>query len=145
MRKKTTILVVDDEPYYLSWLFDFIESFEYSYEKATTVQEALELLEKNQYRVVIADLNIPASEQLEPVLRQKGDIYKRYPGLFVADYARNHHHTGRQVIVYSVHDSGEVRTETQRLQCTYLLKGRPRTFKEEIKDVISYDPLEHLQ
>jgi hypothetical protein len=53
----------------------------------------------------------------------------------------NHNHTGRQVVVYSVHDDVQVRDFSVRLGVTYLLKGRPRILKEEINDVLSFDPL----
>jgi CheY-like chemotaxis protein len=144
MRKSKTILVVDDEPYYLDWLFDFIKSLGYDYVSATTVRRGLVLLGANQYRAVIADLNIPAGEDLLAGLESRGSNFARFPGLMLADFARNHHHTGRQVIVYSVHDDAEVRKEAERLGCTYMLKGRPRSFKEELKEVLSYDPLGHL-
>jgi len=47
-------------------------------------------------------------------------------------------------IVYSVHDDDAVKRETKRIRCTYLMKGRPRQFKEELKQVLSYDPLSEL-
>ena len=68
-------------------------------------------------------------------------VYEKYPGLTVADYARQRGHLGRQVIVYSVHDDDAVRAEVVRLGSTYLMKGRPRQFKRELEDVLSYDPL----
>jgi hypothetical protein len=74
-------------------------------------------------------------------LIDRDPLFQRYPGLLVADYARNHNHTGRQVVVYSVHDDPHVRELTDKLGVTYLLKGRPRILKGELKTVLSFDPL----
>jgi CheY-like chemotaxis protein len=142
MRRKDTIFILDDEPYYLDWLVDFIRSEGYKCELVATLGKALAVLRKERFRMVIADLNVPAEDSVLPALDERGPLYRQFPGLYAAYVARNYtNHTGRQVIVYSVHDNEAVRNETRRLQCTYILKGRPRSFKQEICDVLSYDPL----
>jgi CheY-like chemotaxis protein len=139
-RKADTILLADDEPYNLQFIVDFLESLGYKTEVADNVDKAIQRLQENRFRAVIADLSIPL---LSPMgfLSGNAPIYLKYPGLQIADYARNHNHTGRQVIVYSVHDDLQVRELAKRLGVTYLLKGRPRALKEEIKEVLDFDPL----
>lgn len=138
-RKADTILIADDEPYNLQFIMDYLESLKYKTVIADNVDEAILRLQESRYRAVIADLSIPI---LPPrsLLTDRAPLFEKYPGLLVADYARNHNHTDRQVLVYSVHDDMQVRELTKRLGIVYLLKGRPRILKDEIKDVLSYDP-----
>lgn len=138
-RKEKTILVADDEPYNLQWILDFLESLGYTTVVAENVDSAIRHLEEFRFRAVIADLSIPLSPP-QSLLAGKDSIFEKYPGLLVADFARNHSHTGKQVIVYSVHDDTQVRELASRLGVTYLLKGRPRLLKDEIKDILSFDP-----
>ncbi len=139
-RKENTILLADDEPYNLVFVLDFLEAQGFRVVVADNVDKALLRLQENRFRAIIADLSIPyLSPQVQPTGLDQA--YQSYPGLIVADYARNHGHTGRQVIVYSVHDDAHVREITDSLGATYLLKGRPRQFKDEINDVLSFDPL----
>ncbi len=139
-RKPKTVLLVDDEPYHLEWVVEFLKATGYQVEFATKVEVALEHLQKHRFRTVIVDLTIPKGGAELP--RAATDpVYKKYPGLTVAEYARQRGHLGRQVILYSVHDDDAVRAEAARLGATYLMKGRPRQFKLELEDVLSFDPL----
>lgn len=142
-RKLTTVLLVDDEPHNLQWVVEFLERSGYFVEVATRVDAALDALQKHRYRMVVADLSIPTGDAELPRTVTK-PVYAIYPGLTVAEYARTHGHLDRQVIVYSVHDDDAVRREAKRIRCTYLMKGRPRQFKEELSEVLSYDPLSGL-
>ena len=138
--KSDTILVADDEPYNLQWIIDWIESLKYKTVVAENVDAAIHQLEAARFRTVIADLSIPL---LPPqlLLEGKNALYKTYPGLVVADYARNYDHTARQVVVYSVHDDPLIRTLSEKLGFTYLLKGRPRILKQELHAILQYhDP-----
>jgi CheY-like chemotaxis protein len=138
---KESILLVDDEPLYMSWAAEYLQSKGYKIRTATSLSTALPILEASRFRVVIIDLSIPASEEWAAPLASKGPAYTLYPGLLLADAARNLGHRGRQVILYSAHDDPAVAGERDKLQCTYLLKGSPRRFKEELDEVLSYDPL----
>jgi CheY-like chemotaxis protein len=138
-------LIVDDEPFYLDWLVDFIHGLKiidktFQTETVGTVRDALKALAANRYRAIIVDLNIPAEAEFAEDLKIRGALYQQFPGLCVAQVARDNNHTGRQVMVYSVHDNAEVGKELQRLQCTYLLKGRPRMFKFELRQVLAHEP-----
>ena len=139
-RKEDTILIADDEPYNLEFVVDFLEILKYKTFVAENVDKAVLRLQECRFRAIIADLSIPLLSQ-QSLLTGRDLLFQKYPGLVVADYARNHGHTGRQVVVYSVHDDLQVRELAVKLGFTYLLKGRPRIFKEEIKEVLSYDPL----
>jgi len=134
------ILIADDEPHYLEWLDDFLSSKGYRVEFYETVNRAHAALSLRLYRAVIVDLNIPATGSLRDVIESKGATYTQYPGLFLADYARNRGHRTRQVIVYSVHEVEAVADECRKLYCDYIPKGRPSIFRQQIMDVLSYDP-----
>ncbi|KHJ51024.1 hypothetical protein PZ78_10020 [Vreelandella venusta] len=136
------ILLMDDEQHLLDWLVEYLESKKYSVEQVTNVQEAVSKLEENKYRMVILDLNVPASPEYLEKLKAKGDVYSEYRGLYVAEFSRTKGHRGRQVVVYSVHDSDTVSIACEKVGVTYLVKGRPRQFKREIDDILSFDPSE---
>lgn len=141
-RLADTILLADDEPYNLGWLVEFIVSKGLKVVNARTVDEAIDSMSKHKYRAVVADLSIPVHDLS---LVAPASPQERYPGLAIADIARTRGHLDRQVIIYSVHDDDIVRAESKRLGCTYLLKGRPRQFKEELVSVLSFDPLNQQQ
>lgn len=134
------ILIMDDEPHLLDWLVEYLESKTYNVELVTNVQDAIAKLEINRYRMVILDLNIPASSEYLQKIKDKGDAYTEYRGLYVAEFARTKGHRGRQTVVYSVHDSHSISFVCERVGITYLIKGRPRQFKKELDDILSYEP-----
>jgi ActR/RegA family two-component response regulator len=134
------ILIADDEPHYLEWLGDFLDSKGCDVEFHATVNDAYAALNQKSYRAVIVDLNIPVTGDLKSVVKAKGTIFENYPGLFLADFARNKGYRTRQVIVYSVHIVAAIEEVCKRLYCTYLAKGRPASFKDEILEVLSFDP-----
>lgn len=134
------VLLMDDEQHLLDWLVEYLESKNYSVDQVTNVQDAISKLEENKYRVVILDLNVPASPEYLEKLKTKGGIYSEYRGLYVAEVARTKGHRGRQVVVYSVHDSDSVSMACEKVGVSYLVKGRPRQFKRELDDILSYDP-----
>ena len=80
---------------------------------------------------MIIDLNIPVLDPLIGRVASKGNIYLRYPGLYVAYAARNRGYRDRQVIIYSVHKDAAVAEEAAKLMCTYILKGRPKDISKK--------------
>jgi hypothetical protein len=98
------------------------------------------LVEKEIYRALIIDLNIPVTDPYQKAILERGGVYAKYPGLFVAEKARNRGYRDRQVVIYSVHKDASVAEEAAKLGCTYILKGRPKEIKTEMEAVISYDP-----
>lgn len=135
-----TVLVMDDEPELLEWLDEYLESKDLQVVFAKNIGEAITALDNGHYRFLVLDLNVPAPGEYKTALADKGDLFSSYPGLYVAQAARNKGYRDRQVIVYSVHDIDEVRAVTERLRVSYVTKGRPRAFKSEIDNVLSYDP-----
>lgn len=53
------VLLVDDEPIILSFLKDEIESMNFTCDTTSDVDEALQLLDKSMYQIVITDMRMP--------------------------------------------------------------------------------------
>lgn len=141
MTTSDSVLILDDEPHLLQWLEEYLNKKGCNVIFATNVQEAFSALNNaEKFRMMILDLNVPASGEYSAVLAQKGAIFENYRGLYIAERARNLGYRRTQVIVYSVHDSDDVRLITDQIGVTYITKGRPRVFKTEIDYVLSFDP-----
>ena len=140
---RSTIVLLDDELYNMMWLIDYLQGRKYDVLTARTANEALELLSKKIYRCAILDLNVPLFDPLLERCQSLGEVYGRFPGLFVAREARNFGYRDRQIIIYSVHRDPMVTAEANKLSCTYILKGRPRVMKEELEEVLMFDPTDH--
>jgi CheY-like chemotaxis protein len=138
--KKDTVLLIDDEPQYLDWLVGYLEGKGFVAHTVTTLDEAIERLKKSKYRIVICDLSIPLSENLAKTICSAAPVYAKYPGAYAAYTARNQGHRSKQVVVYSVHEAPEVIELANRVDFQYITKGRPRQFKQEIDNILSYDP-----
>jgi CheY-like chemotaxis protein len=135
-----TVIIIDDELQNVLWMADWFDSKGVSVQFAPNVNEALERVNEEIYRALIVDLNIPVLEPLDSAVREMGPVYVKYPGLFVANRARNRGYRDRQVIIYSVHKDPEVSQVARQLGCTYIIKGRPREIKAELESVLSFDP-----
>lgn len=121
-------------------MVDYLESKGYKIIRVSHLNAALDYIESEIYRALIIDLNIPVVAPYDKAVADRGGAYARYPGLFLAERARNRGYRDRQVVIYSVHRDAEVMEEVKKLSATYILKGRPRMIKEEIDQVLSYDP-----
>jgi CheY-like chemotaxis protein len=142
--KGNSIIIMDDEPYNLEWLFDFLEAKGFEVMTTSNVTEAIDLISTDIYRAVILDLNVPVPPEAMASVSKLGGAYLKYPGLYVAREARNKGYRDRQVIIYSVHRDAEVSEEAAKLGCNYILKGRPIELKHEILSVVEYDPTDNL-
>ncbi|MER9233818.1 response regulator [Mesorhizobium sp. M0622] len=138
-----TIVVVDDELHNMLWLIDYLEAKGFRVLTAESVNDALELIGKEIYRALVIDLNLPVLPPLEEEVAAAGIEYKTFPGLYIADKARNFGYRDRQVMLYSVHRDPGVAQIAQRMGMTYIMKGRPHEIKAEIDMVVSYDPTAH--
>lgn len=135
------VLILDDEPMHVNFLIEYLESKGLASRIATNLSEAITILDSGIFfRLLVVDLNVPASGEFQEILSRLGVEFSRYPGLYFAKYARTKGYRNRQTIVYSVHDIDEVRLRTDEIGATYLTKGRPRSFKTEIDSVLGYDP-----
>jgi len=135
-----SVLIVDDEPYEADWLREYFENRSFRVEHALNLQEGLDILDTTRFAYVVIDLSIPVSPSLQQPLTALGPEFFRYPGLMLARRARSTGHNTYQVLVYSVHDSDEVETYTKKIQCGYILKGRPRSLKDVIEGTITRKP-----
>lgn len=135
-----TIIVIDDELQNVMWMIDWFDAKDLYVQVAPNVNEAMDRVNEEIYRALIVDLNIPVLAPLEEAVQAMGAVYSRYPGLYIANKARNRGYRDRQVILYSVHRDPEVSQEARRLGCTYVIKGRPREIKSELEAVLSFDP-----
>ena len=98
-----TIMMLDDEMYNLTWMVDYIYRKGFNVAPATNANDAIALIDSNVFRVAIIDLNVPLLPPLDSAASDVGEVYAKYPGLFVARYARNKGYRDRQVVIYSVH------------------------------------------
>ena len=135
-----TIVLLDDELFYMQFMMEYLSSKGYVVIPCRTANEAIDMIDSEIYRAVILDLNVPILPPLDEAAKSLGPAYAKYPGLFVARHARNRGYRARQVIIYSVHREPEVTAEVNKLRCTYIRKGRPKEIKEEVLGVLSFDP-----
>ncbi len=59
MGKQTAILVLDDDPIVLNSLSEYLRIEHYEVRSAQTLQEALDLLASEPFRVVLTDVRLP--------------------------------------------------------------------------------------
>lgn len=57
--KKKDILIVDDDKDLASITKDLLEDYEYSVEWAPSVEKAYDLMQENNYKLIILDINLP--------------------------------------------------------------------------------------
>lgn len=133
-------LLADDEPFYLEWLDDYLVNKGLAVEYASNVDEAIEKLKSESYRFVVVDLNLPLLSDGSRFARTTTAAYNEFPGLYIANAARNAGYRTKQVIIYSVFASQEVEEAANRLYCTYLTKMHPGDLRREVDNVLAYDP-----
>ena len=135
-----TILILDDEIYNLRWMVEFFKDKKLKVRTFSNANQIISEIQKEIFRCLVIDLNVPIQSPLDKDAEKMGDIFRRYPGLFIASMARNFGYRGKQVVIYSVHREEAVEIEATKLGCTYIRKGRPREMKGELLDILSYDP-----
>jgi CheY-like chemotaxis protein len=133
-------LIVDDEPEFLDWVVEFIESLGLKCYSATTLPDALAAVTETRYRVVLVDMNIPALNSLTPAMVAQTPLVSRYPGIAVAITCRNRGYGAHSVIAYTVHDDDAADRELSKLHCRYVLKGRPEVLKRVLKSSVASRP-----
>jgi CheY-like chemotaxis protein len=124
------VLLIDDEPEYLTWVVEFFDSLGIRSEKAQTIGQALDMMSRQKYDLLLIDMNIPpGGATLDQVSKGRSAMVEHYPGIALAFYSRNNGYEDFQVIAYTVHDDDAADAELQRLNCRYVLKGRPEVLK----------------
>lgn len=87
MEKK--ILVVDDDEQALKMLGELLEEEGFSPTLASDGQEALKMLEKRKYTLVISDIRMPGIDGFE-VLKQVKDKHKRTKVILMTGYTEDY-------------------------------------------------------
>ncbi|GAA3919676.1 hypothetical protein [Litoribacillus peritrichatus] len=139
---KRKVFILDDEPMFLDWIEDYLESHGYEVEFYTTINDAHQKLlstDLNDYDAFLVDLNVPASAELEAVIKEKPEVFHDFRGLFIAQQARTLGVQGRKIIVYSVHDDAKVDEFCSRLNASYLQKGRAKVLKDKLSSLINVE------
>jgi CheY-like chemotaxis protein len=126
MPSKLRVMIVDDEPYYLDWLIEFFEAHGYEVITAVNVTEACHFAKVEIFKMVIVDLNVPAGSEMKQAIAESEPVIRQYPGLYVAQYARDIGHWDDQVIIYSVHMGEAITERSKQLYCYIFAQGPPR-------------------
>ncbi|WP_447957709.1 hypothetical protein [Vreelandella sp. EE7] len=132
-----TVLILDDEPLFLDWLEDYIESRGFKTKFVTNIPDAIKEISKTEYMALLVDLNVPSSADLDEEIAKKDSLYREYRGLYVANEARNKGYPGRNVVIYSVHADEKLLPICQRLGIDHIAKGRPHLLKQKLENVFS--------
>ena len=134
-KRSTTVLVIDDQPFELRWLAEFLTTHGYAFESAKDLKDGIDRIEsseRDKYKLLVVDMEIPIGGYVgrPPKEAQRAALYQTYPGLMAVQAARNYDYNSSNVLVYSVHQSDAINAEVMLLRCRYMLKGRPRGLKE---------------
>lgn len=139
-RKARRVLVIDDEPWELEWLLEFLTVEGHVPEAVASIEDALpKVMERPLvYDLITVDLSMPLPRSQQAQASSQGALYEQFPGLFVALMARNSGYTRGEIIAYSVHDKPEIEAEASRIGVRYCVKGRPRELKAQIKKFMEH-------
>ena len=98
-----------------------------------TVAQARLALAKDEYRLILVDMNIPDDATAGVQIRARTPLISRFPGLLIVIEARKSGYPGRALIAYTVHDDEGISAEMENLHCRYVLKGRPQVLKRVVE------------
>jgi DNA-binding NtrC family response regulator len=83
---KQQILIVDDNPNMSSLLAEMLEIFEFDSQRAGNGQEALDILGKDQFSMVITDLRMPEMSGSE-LLKNIKEKFPKLPVVVISGYS----------------------------------------------------------
>lgn len=132
-----TVLVLDDEPIFLDWLEDFVESRGFKTKFVTNLPEGHADISETQYAALLVDLNVPSSADIDERIKTKDPLYKEFRGLFLASEARNKGYPAANVIIYSVHADERLIPICNRLGVDHIAKGRPHLLKAKLDSIFA--------
>lgn len=127
------VLLADDEPEYLDWLIDFLESLGLKVTVVLNVEQAMAACERAWYRVYIIDLNIPLGRWPQPT----NAIFRHYCGFSIIQAIRSQGNDGRRVIAYSAHTNSEINGEMKRLYTDFIQKDHAILLKDQLREVLT--------
>ena len=122
MATKKTILIVDDEPWYVQPLKDKLESAGYQVRMADTGGAAIRLLESKEIRVDLAIVDI----MMDPGDMQGGHEDGRRTGVLLCEYVRNTMKKDAKslpLICLTVVNASEVRSRARELDVQFFSKA----------------------
>ena len=141
----TRVLMIDDEPEYLDWVIEYLEAQKLSADVVTDLPRALQAIDGGPYRLILIDMNIPALGAIQSLSRNYGPVAHEYPGIIAAVRARSKGYGAHQVVAYTVHDDDGADAELMKLNCRYVLKGRPEVLKALIQAAIRPKPFRYTE
>ncbi|MCG2817342.1 MAG: sigma-54 dependent transcriptional regulator [Candidatus Aminicenantes bacterium] len=86
MKKRTEILVVDDEDIVRESLRDWLGGVGYEVEIAASAEEALEILKKKKFNIMLADLVMPGMNGIE-LMKEAKKIYPSLAAVIITAHA----------------------------------------------------------
>ena len=86
MKKKTEILVVDDEDIVRESLQDWLDGVGYDVGVAASAEEALEILKRKKYNIMLADLVMPGMNGIE-LMKEAKKIYPTLAAVIITAHA----------------------------------------------------------
>lgn len=132
------VLLVDDELEHLNWLFDFLAAKGLAIKTAQDLPSALGVNPTPD--LLIVDMQIPARDALTPEISKRMPLATKYPGLAVTEHFRTMGVGAHAVIAYTVHDDDELDAALSKLNCRYVLKGRPHAIKQVVQSALDPAP-----
>ena len=138
--KQNEVLIVDDEPMYLEWMRDYIQAKGIGSRTLENADAAIAANAVERFRAYVIDLNMPVSETALSRSLNK-PLEASFPGLTVARAIRSSGVSSKRVLIYSVHMTEQLFEEVSKLDCQYILKGRPKLIKEALNSILAFDPL----
>ena len=88
MLESMDVLIVDDDEILLETAVDTLESLGVKADRAGSGKEALDMIAKKDYRVVILDCKMPDMDGIETIRRIRNDLHSDVPVLLVSAYDR---------------------------------------------------------
>lgn len=85
----TKVLIVDDDPLILETICFFVSSFGFGCESASSGPEALDILTREKFQIVISDIVMPGMDGME-LLKEIKNLYPEVGVIIVTGYAENY-------------------------------------------------------
>jgi len=85
----TRVLIVDDDPLILETICFFVSSFGYACDTASSGLEALDILTREEFQIIISDIVMPGMNGME-LLKQVKNFYPKIGVIIVTGYAENY-------------------------------------------------------
>ena len=88
MKISKKILVVDDEPAIRELLSSFLEIMDYEVESALNGKDAIEIIEKNNFSIIISDVKMPDINGID-LLKKVKEFNKKIEVILITGFPNN--------------------------------------------------------